>query len=71
VSPLRFWDLTSYRPCSDITRSVAAIGDTFKTRNISHNNEKSSAKIGITADFQKSKVQQKYSRRREMPNIVI
>jgi len=63
--------LTSYSSCSDITRSMAAIGIVLKTRNISECNEKSSAKIGITANRRNSKVHQKNSRRREMPNIII
>jgi hypothetical protein len=31
---------------------MAAFGNIFKTRNISENNEKPSAKIGITTNFQ-------------------
>jgi len=49
---LRF---TSYRSRSDITRSMAAIGNIFKTRNISVYNEKPSAKISITTNFQNTK----------------
>jgi len=37
--------LTSYRSCSDISRSMAAIGNVFKTRKISDYIEKSSAKL--------------------------
>jgi len=47
--------LTSYRLRSDITRSMASIGNIVKTRKISVYNEKPSAKISITTNFQNTK----------------